>query len=203
LIHIKTFSIFVRSFQLQLTGQKQLKSVFMKHTIFLILFLTFTSQISMAHDDNQRITDEKSGKEILIGTVTRAGLEEIGDWFATEYQKYRPDTNDISLIKNFQSDYPFVFIVLGTWCGDSHEQVPRFFKILDQLEYPSEKVFMVAVDRDKKAKDFCIGDYDITLVPTFIITDQGEETGRIIETPAETLERDLLNILRGSFPAPR
>ena len=62
---------------------------------------------------------------------------------------------------------------------------------------------MVAVDRNKKAKDFCIGDYDIKLVPTFIFTDQGEETGRIIETPVETLERDFLNVLRGNVPAPR
>jgi hypothetical protein len=175
----------------------------MKHIILLISFMIFTFNISLAQDDNQRITDEKSGKEILIGTVTRAGLEEIGDWFATEYQQYQPDTSDIALLKNFQSDFPFIFIVLGTWCGDSHEQVPRFFKILDQLEYPTERIFMVALDRDKKAKDFCIGDYDIKLVPTFIITNQGEETGRIVETPTETLERDLLNILRGSSPAPR
>lgn len=174
----------------------------MKH-IILISLMAFTFLVSMAQDDNQRITDEKSGKEILIGTVTRAGLEDIGDWFATEYQQYQPDTSDIAELKKFHSDYPWVFIVLGTWCGDSHQQVPRFFKILDQLQYPSEKVFMVAVDRDKKAKDFCIGDYDITLVPTFIITNQGEETGRIIETPVETLERDFLNILRGNSPAPR
>jgi len=62
---------------------------------------------------------------------------------------------------------------------------------------------MVAVDRDKKAKDFCIGDYDIKLVPTFIFTRQGEEIGRIIETPVESLERDFMNILNGRASAPR
>lgn len=157
----------------------------------------------MAQDDNQRITDEKSGKEILIGTVTRDGLEDFGDWFKEEYNNYQPDSSDIESLKTFKSDYPWIFIVLGTWCGDSHQQVPRFFRILDQLEYPTERIFMVALDRDKKAKDFCIGDYDIKLVPTFIVTNQGEETGRIIETPSETLERDLLNIFRGNSPAPR
>jgi hypothetical protein len=58
---------------------------------------------------------------------------------------------------------------------------------------------MVAVDRDKKTKDFCLGDYNIQLVPTFIFTRESEETGRIIETPTTTLEGDLLDIFKKSI----
>jgi len=165
--------------------------------------MIFTSGILSAQDNNQRMIDEKTGKEIFIGTITRQGLEQNEAWFQPEYQQYTPDTNDMALIKEFKNEYPWIFIVMGTWCGDSQEQVPRFFKILNELNYPEEKIFMVAVDREKKVKDFCIGDYDIKLVPTFIMTDQGEEKGRIIETPVESLERDFLNIIRGYVPAPR
>jgi thiol-disulfide isomerase/thioredoxin len=164
--------------------------------IALTLIIMISTLFADAQDNNQRITDEKSGKEILIGTVTREGLNDFGDWFKTEYQQYQPDSSEIASIQSYGEDYPWVFIVLGTWCGDSRQQVPRFFKILDQLNYPSERIFMVAVDRDKKTKDFCLGDYNIQLVPTFIFTRDGEETGRIIETPESTLERDLLSIVK-------
>ncbi|MDY0101984.1 MAG: thioredoxin family protein [Lentimicrobium sp.] len=167
----------------------------MKITALTFLILG-SSLFAFAQEDNQRITDEKSGKEIMIGTVTREGLADFSDWFNIEYQQYQPDSSTIASIQNSGIDYPWVFIVMGTWCGDSRQQVPHFFKILDQLNYPSERIFMVAVDRDKKTKDFCLGDYNIQLVPTFIFTREGEETGRIIETPTTTLEGDLLDIFK-------
>ncbi len=164
--------------------------------ITLTFIIMISSLFAGAQDNNQRIIDEKSGKEILIGTTTREGLDDFGDWYDTEYQQYQPDSSIITQIRNFGDNYPWIFIVMGTWCGDSRQQVPRFFKILDQLNYPSERIFMVAVDRDKKTKDFCLGDYNIQLVPTFIFTSDGEETGRIIETPGTTLEGDLLSIIQ-------
>ncbi|HOP13139.1 MAG: thioredoxin family protein [Lentimicrobium sp.] len=167
--------------------------------ISALLFMVF----NLSAQENHRVNDEKSGKEILIGTVTRDGLAGMGEWFNSEYNLYQPDTMVVAHLKFHSGDYPWIFIALGTWCSDSREQVPRFLKILDQLAYPADRIFMVAVDRDKKAKDFCIGDYDIKLVPTFIFTRQGEEIGRIIETPVESLERDFMNILNGRASAPR
>ncbi|NTW23342.1 MAG: hypothetical protein HGA37_01480 [Lentimicrobium sp.] len=155
-----------------------------------------------AQDDNHRVIDDKSGKEILIGTVTRDGLISMGDWFNEEYNKYQPDSAVISNIKTYNDNFPWVFIVLGTWCGDSREQVPHFLKIMDVLDYPAEQIFMVAVDRDKKAGNFCVGDYNVTLVPTFMMTQDSDEIGRIIETPVTTLEQDFLNILNGRIAAP-
>lgn len=163
--------------------------------LLLIAGLILTISNLFAQDDNHKIFDEKSGKEILIGTVTRDGLISMGDWFDSTYKAYKPDETIINSIKAKSAGYPWVFIVLGSWCGDSREQVPHFLKILDQLSYPPEQIFMVAVDRNKKAGNFCVGDYNITLVPTFIMTIDGEEKGRIIEAPVTTLEQDFLNIL--------
>ena len=168
--------------------------------ITAVLLLIFTNL--NAQDDNHRIFDEKSGKDILIGTVTRDGLITMGDWFNEAYNAYLPDQEIISSLKSQSSKYPYVFIVLGSWCGDSREQVPHFLKIMDQLSYPPEQIFMVAVDRDKKAGNFCIGDFNVTLVPTFIFSIDGEETGRIIETPVTSLEQDFLNILNGKVVIP-
>lgn len=173
----------------------------MKNTLFIALFLLCLSGIK-AQDDNKLVFDEKSGKDILIGTVTRDGLISMGSWFNDTYTAYQPNAEIIGNIKEFRDQFPYVFIVLATWCSDSREQVPHFLKILDQLSYPSEQVFMVAVDRDKKAGNFCIGDFNVTLVPTFIMTVDGEETGRIVETPVTTLEQDLLNILKKKSTEP-
>ena len=38
-------------------------------------------------------------------------------------------------------------------------------------------------------------DLDIELVPTFIFYRNGEELGRIVETPEDTLEKDLAEIV--------
>lgn len=181
------------------THLKELKN--MRNLLFVVSLFFLISALN-AQNDNKKVFDEKSGKDILIGTVTREGLVAMGDWFDQEYKKYQPDQKIIdSLIAN-KDNYPWVFIVLGTWCSDSREQVPHFLKILDMLDYPSEQVFMVAVDRDKKAGNFCVGDFNIKLVPTFIFTKDGDETGRIVEIPGVTLEQDFLNItlLRNIVP---
>lgn len=170
--------------------------------IILITIAVFFAFQAKAQDDNKRTTDAKTGQEILIGTVTREGLMSMGDWFQQSYDTYTPDSTTIELIKSHSSNYPWVFIVLGTWCGDSREQVPHFFKVMDALQYPKEQIFLVAVDRDKKAGNFCVGDYNIKLVPTFIITRDGDEMGRIIETPVQNIEKDFLDILNGRISAP-
>ncbi|MHC1776187.1 MAG: thioredoxin family protein [Lentimicrobium sp.] len=170
--------------------------------ILITAFFMLTCTSIKAQDDNKLVFDEKSGKDILIGTVTRDGLISMGSWFNDNYTAYNPDAEIISQIRAHSGHYPYIFIVLASWCSDSREQVPHFLKFLDQLTYSPEQVFMVAVDRDKKAGNFCIGDFNVTLVPTFIMTVDGEETGRIIETPVATLEQDFLNILKGKVAAP-
>ena len=64
--------------------------------------------------------------------------------------------------------------------------------------YPEEKVFAVSVDRLKKGGDFCLTDFEITLVPTFILSRNGSEIGRIIETPEISIEQDMVNFITSS-----
>ena len=161
----------------------------------MLLISTFILQ---AQDFDQRANDEISGREILIGPITRHGLENLGGWFDSEYQQYIVDSLKTDSISMYEASFPDIFIVLGTWCGDSREQIPHFFKILDQVNYPAEKVSMMAVDRNKNAVDYTASDDDIQLVPTLIFTLHGKETGRIIETPVHSLEHDFLNILQNN-----
>ena len=167
----------------------------MKKCIILI-FLLASASISFSQELNKKTMDAKSEKEILIGYCTLDSLKtgDFGESFNDEWQWYEVDTMLTKKIKNKISDVSII-IVLGTWCGDSKEQVPRFLKILEQIGYDASKIKLICVDRNKKAGDVMIDDLKVEKVPTFIFYRKNTEIGRIIEVPVDLLERDILHIL--------
>lgn len=142
---------------------------------------------------NAKFTDPKKNVEILYGNCDRAGLEkgEFGKSFEQYYQVYEPNKEVIAKLKPLHDGIE-ILIILGTWCSDSQEQVPKFFKVLDRIRFPKKNVQMICVSSDKEAGEVDIVNYDIQKVPTFIVYRKGREIGRIIETPYTTLENDLL-----------
>jgi hypothetical protein len=143
---------------------------------------------------NTKYMDPKINKEILYGNCDRAGLEkgDFGTTFDEYYKIYEPDQAVLAKLKLIQKDDVDILIILGTWCSDSQEQVPKFFKVLDKIKFTKKNVQLICVDSDKLAGTVDITNYDIHKVPTFIIYRKGREIGRIIETPYTTLENDLL-----------
>ena len=166
--------------------------------IFFAVFISFAGFASLfGQEMNKRAFDEKSQTEILVGACTRDGL--LGCAFAedynTEYPAYKPNDTVVTQLKNRIGDLRCV-IILGTWCGDSKEQVPRFLKIIDQTGAKFDKLEIFCVDRTKEAPGMEIKTtYNIEKVPTFIFYRNDTEIGRIIETPKATLEKDLLEII--------
>jgi thiol-disulfide isomerase/thioredoxin len=140
--------------------------------------------------------DPFNGKPMLLGLCTREAFKDTSFswWFDSEYKMYEVDSTSLAKIsaKIKNTD---ITIVMGTWCSDSRTLVPEFYKILDYLNYPSDKVKLINIDRDKKGRDDEIAGLNIHLVPTFIFYHNGKEVGRIVESPAETLEKDLEIIL--------
>ena len=51
--------------------------------------------------------------------------------------------------------------------------------------------------RNKKTPDNLQEGFDLIRVPTFIFFKNGKEVGRFVERPRETLEKDMLKILKG------
>ena len=146
---------------------------------------------------NQVVPDPKTGKEMAVGYVTQYFLQHnsvFSDYYSTEYAKYTPDPEIVKELSQL-FDKTSIIIVLGTWCEDSQKQVPRFLKVIDPLE-AADKFSYLCVDHEKKAGDMDIKDLNILKVPTFIVYYDGNEAGRIVETPVETIEKDLLNILQ-------
>lgn len=163
--------------------------------LFLILGLLIVNT-NYAQKYNNVIIDTKTNKEILYGKCNIEGFKktEFAEIYKIEYKYYIPDSNILIKIKPLLKKIRF-HITMGSWCGDSQQQIPRFIKLLDKLNYKTKKIDILAIDHFFKAKNFEKGTNKIERVPTIIVYRKGKEIGRIVETPVETLEKDLLKIL--------
>jgi len=84
---------------------------------------------------------------------------------------------------------------MGTWCSDSRRVVPKFLRVLDFLNYPKDSVSILTVGRNKKGRGNETDNMKIDLVPTIIFYKNNLEIGRIVESPKETIEKDITKIL--------
>ncbi len=148
---------------------------------------------------NNEITLE-DGRQFLLGKINsdRLKTEPYAAWYLNSYSGY---TVDKTLVNRFSKKLKNtqIKLFLGTWCGDSKREVPRFLKILEEADYPIENLEIVALDRrEGRVKTSPGGEekgLNIVKVPTFIFFEDGKEINRIIESPIETLEEDIATIV--------
>lgn len=160
-------------------------------------FLSLVLMTSFVYSQNCKITiDDKTNRPMLIGVTPKDAFldSNFSKWFNLEYADYKPDTSYSNYLKNLLGDKK-IKIVMGTWCSDSRREVPRFIKILDQIDFNDSNLTIINVDRQKKGIAEETDGLNIELVPTFIIYNNDIELGRIVETPEDTLEKDLYKIL--------
>ncbi len=159
-----------------------------------LLGLLIVSSISFAQNDS--IVADNAEPAYLCGTVERSALQtgDFGDLFFEEYANYKPDQDILNKLKKDLFSHTLT-VVLGTWCQDSQEQVPRMYKVLDKMDYNTSLIRLICVDKEKTGCDTDVSGLNIERVPTFIFYEDGNEVGRIVETPEHTLEKDMLKIL--------
>ena len=148
---------------------------------------------------NNEITNSK-GQKILLGKIKKASLnqENYKSWFSKNYENYSPDENAIKDLQSNLNDYK-ITVFMGTWCGDSKREVPRFYKIIEALEFPENQMELIALSNDfnlyKQSPQHEENGLNIHRVPTFIFYKNGKEVNRIVEHPVESLEKDILKIV--------
>lgn len=135
---------------------------------------------------------------MLIGCCNRDGFSSVNCNFDSaynaEYPVYKADAETMKQLAGNLKGVK-ITVVMATWCGDSKEWVPRFYKIMDELKFDYKNLTLICVDRDKKAPGTNVETLNIKLVPTFIFYRKKMEIGRIIEVPVDLLEKDILKIL--------
>ncbi len=170
----------------------------MINKIRLIIISTLFCTNILAQEYNAVTIDEKTEKSILIGYTTLEAFKDTNFswWWNSAYNMYEIDSVATGELKANISDVK-IKIVMGTWCEDSRREVPHLYKILNTIDYPVDKVILINVNRDMQGIANEVEELEIKFVPTIIFSRAGNELGRIIEMPYETLEQDMLEIILG------
>lgn len=132
---------------------------------------------------------------ILIGHCSLSMLqtEKYKSWYNAFYKNYTVDTAIAQQLKPILKRKTME-IFLGSWCDDSRREVPRMIKILNYIGFDTANVKLIFVDHAKQSPQHEERGKHVTNVPTFIIYDRKKSIGRIVETPRQSLEKDLLDI---------
>lgn len=170
-----------------------------------ILFLSTFFTIAFASGQSFNHLIDASGEQpLLLGKINKEGLSKgaFASWFLTNYDSYVPKEEITNQLKNELSGYT-ITAFMGTWCGDSKREVPKFYKVLEQANFPLDRLTMVAVARNsenyKKSPGGEEEGLNIHSVPTFIFYKDGKEVNRIVESPKTTIEEDILQLLQGNY----
>lgn len=134
---------------------------------------------------------------VMKGALNRSILEkEPAFTWMTENRKYgSADPGAVKVFSEKKEQFTLL-IFIGTWCHDSQNLLPVFYRLADKSGYPDNRIQVVALDRDKTAPNRWHENWKITNVPTFIVLQNGKEVGRVIEYGSSgNIEKELAAII--------
>lgn len=193
-------------------------SVFSIIRTIIILFSLLQAIPNLAQTSLPQPTESSVKEQHLLGKCSLSDFKKapFNTWFEPGMNAYTPNAHIVQELKQTSFTRLHYRIFLGTWCGDSQREIPRFLKLLQELGIKEESIEIIAVSNaDSTMKRSPTGEEknaDIFRVPTVQIfehrnnpkqTDKlGEkpELARIVEYPLESWERDLLRIAQQREP---
>ncbi len=121
-------------------------------------------------------------RKVLNGLITRADIENdtAFTWFKKNYNMGKPDARAVNAFKTHASDFQ-VLVFAGTWCPDTQNLLPEFYRLADAAGYADSNISLIGVDHDKKTFDNLEKMFHLVDVPTFIIMKNGKEVARVVE----------------------
>lgn len=172
----------------------------MKTFLISLALLTFTTFPSNPDAEiNKEVT--VNGLTYLYGEINREGLTSgsYNGWFSANYNRYQPDTKQLSTCKEGSMEGITVKLLMATWCGDSKRNVPVFYKIMDTLGFDEEQLQVWALDRRKHGPNNEQARFGVTRVPTIIFYRDDVEIGRFVERlkPGQNMEDIILGFING------
>ena len=175
---------------------------------FRPLLLGALGLMALSTAGSAQVSSITSERPTLVGTLTRTDLQRppFAAWFDRQYSQYQPDSEMVDRLRAPLASVS-IEVYFGTWCFDSRRQVPRLLRLLDALDFDDQRLLLVGLsDRPMEFKK-APGNPEVKRLvhrtPTIIVLREGTEVGRIVETPATSLEADLLAIVEGHGPRPK
>ncbi len=131
---------------------------------------------------------EKIDKQTILNTDAR---------WEKNYMDYRVDEGFLDTLKSKVDGNLKIAVYLGTWCGDSRNNVPVFIKIMEELgkDHNIQVDYYNVQRKPNPSVKYFFEDLKVERVPTFIFFRDGKEIGRIVENPKNSLIEDFLEII--------
>ena len=134
------------------------------------------------------------GEKDLTGPLSREEILKNNPEWQELVASYHPKPEIIEKIKAVCKEIR-IEVFMGCWCPDCTQHVSAYFKIMEMADNPYISTSYIGIPREREARKEFIQGKNIVRIPTFIIYFQNQEIGRIIETPAQSVEDDLINII--------
>ena len=165
---------------------------------FLTLAMILSSALAINANEDSTTSDHEKPDEHLVGAIDKFTLLETShrSWYEKGYASYTPDKNSVEALATALNEIQ-VKVFMGTWCHDSQREVPRFYKVLESVEFDLSNLNLVSLAQDKTTPNGLEKGLSIQRTPTFVFFKGGAEIGRIVERPVDSLENDILKIVNG------
>jgi len=120
--------------------------------------------------------------KVLKGLLHRADIENDTSfaWFKQNLQMGRANAAAVDAFKKNGSKFKVV-VLFGTWCEDSQNLLPVFYRLVDKSGYPEANITLIGVDRAKTTLNNLHTTYKLVSVPTFIVMQDDKEIARVVE----------------------
>jgi hypothetical protein len=156
---------------------------------------------TVASTYSNSVVINENNQTVLLGNCAPQMLQiqPFSTWFIPNYKNAQIDSSEISAIsKAFKKKR--IEIYAGTWCGESKADLPKMMKILHAAGVDSIQIKLIFLNNTaaqyKQSPGHEEAGKNIVRTPTYIIYNGKKEMGRIIDSPIESFEKDLLKILR-------
>ena len=160
--------------------------------LLVLLLLLFWSAGCSAQTHRQRKSTVLSGQYQPEQVKAQSGLE----WFGNGVATYAPDKKVIEQLRQSWTPAHSAVIVAGSWCPDTHRDLPSYYKALQAAGIPESSQSLWFVDRRFRKADGISKQYQVTSVPTFVVLKEGKEVGRFAGRPGIKVESELLRVLQ-------
>ncbi|HSR70437.1 MAG TPA: thioredoxin family protein [Acidobacteriota bacterium] len=132
-------------------------------------------------------------KPYLLGLQTAQDLKTYDPLYRRRAEEYQPDPNVMRLLQTFEGKAQ-VRVYFGSWCPFCQENVPKLMKLQELLGDTGITFDYWGLPRDFN-NDPTATDAGIKQVPTFVVTVEGEEKGRIVGRDTQQPEANLQRLL--------
>jgi thiol-disulfide isomerase/thioredoxin len=168
-----------------------MKKLLLSSLVALSMALTVNAQgYEVIAEGSSRILKGVISKDLLLAD---SGYT----WYASNAKGYIPSAEIISSFQKQKDSVQFL-VFMGTWCGDSHHIIPKFFTLVETAGVSQNRITLIGVDRQKRTHSNLTDALNVTRVPTIIVLKYGKEMGRVVEYGKYGMfDKELAGILDG------